>query len=56
MRLFSASLDAGGPFGRSAEDLALAYDALQGPDPEDPSAPAAPSSRRCRNCPRGWTV
>jgi AtzE family amidohydrolase len=36
MRLFSASLDAGGPFGRSAEDLAAAYDALQGPDPEDP--------------------
>ena len=36
MRLFSASIDAGGPFGRSAEDLAVAYDALQGPDPEDP--------------------
>ncbi len=36
MRLFSASIDAGGPFGRSAEDLAVAHDALQGPDPEDP--------------------
>ena len=36
MRLFSASLDAAGPFGRSAEDLALAYDALQGRDPDDP--------------------
>jgi AtzE family amidohydrolase len=36
MRLFSASLDVGGPFARSAEDLALAYDALQGPDPDDP--------------------
>ena len=37
MRLFSASLDVGGPFARTAEDLALVYDALQGPDPEDPA-------------------
>jgi AtzE family amidohydrolase len=37
MRLFSASLDVGGPLARTAEDLALVYDALQGPDPEDPT-------------------
>ena len=37
MRLFAPSLDVGGPFGRSVEDLALAYDVLQGPDPEDPT-------------------
>jgi AtzE family amidohydrolase len=36
MRLFAASLDVGGPFARSAADLALAYDSLQGADPEDP--------------------
>ncbi|RYC30333.1 AtzE family amidohydrolase [Lichenibacterium minor] len=32
---FVASLDHLGPFARSAEDLALCYDALQGPDPDD---------------------
>ena len=31
---FVESLDHVGPFGRSVEDLALAYDVLQGPDPE----------------------
>jgi AtzE family amidohydrolase len=36
MRLFASSLDTGGPFGRCVEDVALAYDALQGPDPDDP--------------------
>jgi len=52
MRLFAASLDVGGPFGRSVEDLALAYDALQGPDPDDPAcsrrgaAPVLPELRR----------
>lgn len=34
--LFSASLDHIGPFSRSATDLALAYDILQGPDAHDP--------------------
>jgi Asp-tRNA(Asn)/Glu-tRNA(Gln) amidotransferase A subunit family amidase len=29
-------LDHGGAFGRSVADLALAYDVLQGPDPDDP--------------------
>lgn len=37
MRLFAASLDTGGPFGRCVEDVAFAYDALQGPDPDDPA-------------------
>ena len=35
---FVASLDHLGPFARSAEDLALCYDALQGPDPDDPAS------------------
>jgi AtzE family amidohydrolase len=34
--LFAASFDHLGPFARSAEDLALAYDAMQGPDSHDP--------------------
>jgi aspartyl-tRNA(Asn)/glutamyl-tRNA(Gln) amidotransferase subunit A len=33
---FVASLDHLGPFARSVEDLALAYDAMRGPDPDDP--------------------
>ena len=33
---FVASLDHLGPLARSSHDLALAYDAMQGPDPEDP--------------------
>jgi len=33
---FVASLDHLGPLARSAQDLALAYDAMQGHDPEDP--------------------
>ncbi len=34
---FVASLDHLGPFARSVADLALAYDAMQGPDAQDPS-------------------
>lgn len=33
---FVGSLDHLGPLGRSVADLALAYDAMQGPDPADP--------------------
>src|SRR5499433_1948167 len=33
---FVSSLDHVGPFARSVTDLALAYDAMQGPDPDDP--------------------
>jgi 1-carboxybiuret hydrolase len=45
---FVASLDHVGPLARSARDLALAYDAMQGPDRDDPvcadlpAEPAAP--------------
>lgn len=35
---FVGSLDHLGPMARSVADLALAYDAMQGPDPEDPIA------------------
>jgi 1-carboxybiuret hydrolase len=34
---FVSSLDHLGPLARSARDLALAYDVMQGPDPEDPA-------------------
>ncbi|TFV40310.1 AtzE family amidohydrolase [Bradyrhizobium frederickii] len=37
---FVASLDHLGPFARSATDLALAYDVMQGPDPEDSACTA----------------
>jgi AtzE family amidohydrolase len=33
---FVASLDHVGPFARTVGDLVLAYDAMQGPDPDDP--------------------
>ena len=35
---FVASLDHLGPFARSARDLALSYDAMQGPDADDPAS------------------
>jgi AtzE family amidohydrolase len=35
--LFAASFDHLGPFARSVEDLALAYNAMLGDDPEDPA-------------------
>ena len=35
--LFAASFDHVGPFARDAADLALAYDAAQGADPDDPA-------------------
>ncbi|MFX5530330.1 amidase family protein, partial [Acinetobacter baumannii] len=49
---FVASLDHLGPFARSVEDLALAYDAMQGPDAEDAACtarapdPVTPSLRQ----------
>ena len=49
---FVASLDHVGPLARTTRDLALAYDAMQGPDPEDPICtarspePAAPTLER----------
>jgi AtzE family amidohydrolase len=44
---FVTSFDHLGPFARSVEDLALAYDAMQGPDPDDPvcaDRPAEPTT------------
>lgn len=34
--LFAGSFDHIGPFGRSIRDIAVAFDLLQGPDPQDP--------------------
>jgi aspartyl-tRNA(Asn)/glutamyl-tRNA(Gln) amidotransferase subunit A len=39
---FVASLDHLGAFARSVRDLAVAYDAMQGPDPEDPACTDRP--------------
>ncbi|MCJ2053662.1 AtzE family amidohydrolase [Methylobacterium sp. J-070] len=39
---FVGSLDHLGPMARSVTDLALAYDAMQGPDPDDPVATTRP--------------
>src|SRR5204863_2825537 len=44
---FVASLDHLGPFARTTRDLALAYDAMQGDDPDDPvcaDRPAEPTT------------
>ena len=49
---FVASLDHLGPLARSTQDLALAYDAMQGPDPDDagcaerPAEPVTPLIER----------
>jgi 1-carboxybiuret hydrolase len=40
---FVASLDHLGPFARSAADLAVCYDAMQGPDSEDPVCAGRPA-------------
>jgi AtzE family amidohydrolase len=40
---FVASFDHLGPFARSVDDLALAYDAMQGPDPEDSACTTRPA-------------
>jgi 1-carboxybiuret hydrolase len=39
---FVASLDHLGPFARNVTDLALAYDAMQGPDPDDAACTTRP--------------
>src|SRR5258706_43101 len=46
---FVASLDHLGPFARTVDDLALTYDALQGPDADDPACaqrPREPTAER----------
>lgn len=40
---FVASLDHMGPLARSTRDLALAYDVMQGPDPDDPTLAERPA-------------
>jgi len=40
---FVASLDHLGPFARSVRDLAVSYDAMQGPDPDDPACAQRPA-------------
>ena len=40
---FVASLDHLGPFAREVRDLALAYDAMQGHDPDDPACASRPA-------------
>ncbi|RZA23474.1 MAG: AtzE family amidohydrolase, partial [Proteobacteria bacterium] len=40
---FVASLDHVGPMARSVDDLALAYNVLQGPDPRDPACSLRPA-------------
>jgi aspartyl-tRNA(Asn)/glutamyl-tRNA(Gln) amidotransferase subunit A len=47
------SLDHLGPMARSTGDLALAYDALQGPDPEDPAAASRPPEPAAPDLDRG---
>jgi AtzE family amidohydrolase len=42
VRLFAASFDHVGPFARSVGDIAAAYDAVQGSDPDDPVCAARP--------------
>jgi AtzE family amidohydrolase len=41
-QLFVASLDHLGPFARSVADLAVSYDAMQGPDVDDPACAQRP--------------
>ena len=50
---FVASLDHVGPLARSVRDLALAYDALQGPDPADPACTNRPAEPTLKLLSRG---
>lgn len=50
---FVASLDHLGPIGRSARDLAVAYDAMQGPDVGDPGCAQRPSDPVATALPQG---
>jgi AtzE family amidohydrolase len=51
--LFAGSFDHVGPLARSVEDLAVAFDALQGPDPDDPVCSERPASPVGRALGRG---
>jgi aspartyl-tRNA(Asn)/glutamyl-tRNA(Gln) amidotransferase subunit A len=50
---FVGSLDHLGPFARGVRDLALSYDAMQGPDAEDPAATARPAEPTMPTLARG---
>ena len=50
---FVGSLDHLGPLARSATDLALAYDAMQGVDPEDPAQASRETEWALPTLPRG---
>ena len=50
---FVASLDHLGPFARSSRDLALSYDALQGPDTHDPACAQRPTEPTAGQLGRG---
>jgi AtzE family amidohydrolase len=49
----AASLDHVGPLARSVTDLALAYDAMQGPDPRDPVCAERPADPVCASLSAG---
>jgi 1-carboxybiuret hydrolase len=56
---FVASLDHLGPIARTTADLALAYDAMQGPDPDDPACaerPAEPTMPQLERDADGLTI
>jgi 1-carboxybiuret hydrolase len=50
---FVSAFDHLGPLARSARDLALAYDAMQGPDPEDPVCTTRPVEPTAATLARG---
>ena len=50
---FVGSLDHLGPLARSAEDLALIFDVLQGPDPKDPAQADKPVLPTLQDLPKG---
>lgn len=52
---FVASLDHLGPFARSTRDLALSYDALQGPDAHDPACAQRPVEATVSHLAEGTT-
>ena len=51
--LFAGSLDHVGPFARSVRDLAVAFDAMQGPDPLDPVCAERPAEPCAATLERG---
>jgi AtzE family amidohydrolase len=51
--LFASSFDHVGPLARSTRDLALAFDALQGPDPRDPVCSTRPADPCAADLDRG---